>query len=441
MTFLIVPSRPIRPIRGGAPTGLALTLGLVFGSIGCRARSDAAPQTASSAQAIAAASNAAHAASGDPEGAQCSLSNAPSSAIPAASAPPKQDAAPSPPSISPKLSYARRLQAEGKLEEAEKAFLAAIGPANAPDLRAVVEHAYLSLKQNAAPQISDYEDEFLAGTAGERQLAAESWYNLALLYAGAKQSEAERAALARSLELREHKTVRAKLKGRSSCLAEIGDRLTPATPEVVSGWAGVCVSLGLCRKEEDVSSAEARKRSCVTSSGSASEPDEVHGCEGEGPWDSTFLYQMYSRSVAWIAPLGKNRYFVSTGREGSWQSTCRGTNSAAWEKTAQGRYAQLKFTLEPMDAVPGHNVPQGEDENGGCLEPPATEGYAVYALNTGKLLAQLAFPASDAETIKIELDEAGHQLKLEGGNCDGTIPLDGSMRLIQPPKSAEAGKP
>lgn len=327
--------------------------------------------------------------------------------------------------VSAALAKARRLLAEGKDKEAEEAFVDAAGREEALDLRAVVEHAYMVLRAN--PDDENLESELLAGTGSkDRELAAQAWYYLALLHAANKRPEAERAALARSLELRDQPVVRAMLAGRTTCLVETDARVVSAQPRVVSGWSGVCSELGLCASGEAVDEAEARKRACVECSGAANEPDKSHGCKGSGPWESSFEYMHFSRSVAWIAPAGGNRFLLSSTREGSWPATCRGSASSTWNK--RGAFAHVKQTNDGLCSLRGRDVPQGNPDTGGCLQGPETVSHGVFDLATGKLVAGIG--TAPGHEIKVEVDAGNRRVVLRGGHCDGYVPLDGSMRWV-----------
>ncbi len=330
-----------------------------------------------------------------------------------------------PPSgVSPALARARKLQSEGNTEAAATAFVEAAGTGESLDLRAVVEHAWMVFQSH--PEDETLEVEFLAGTGSEdRELAAQSWYNLSRLHKAKNHLEAERAALARSLALRDNSVVRQKLAGRSPCVVEMGARNLGVQPQVVSGWTGVCEALSLCSPGEPVGSEEARRRSCVECSMSAAEPDTSHGCAGDGPWTSSSAYLHFSYSTAWIAPLHDNRFFVSSGREGSWPAICRGSSSPRWEQVSHLGY--VKVTTYDMAVLRGRSVPQGDPENGGCVEAPETVSHGVYDLASGKLLAWLD-TASNVADIRVDADR--RQVVLEGGGCDGYVPLDGSMRWV-----------
>ena len=330
-----------------------------------------------------------------------------------------------PPSgVSPALARARKLQNEGKSEAAAAAFVEAAGTGERLDLRAVVEHAWMVFQQN--PEDETLEVEFLAGTGSEdRELAAQSWYNLSRLHKAKNQLEAERAALARSLALRDNSVVRQKLAGRSTCVVEMSARNLGVQPQVVSGWKGVCEALSLCSPGDQVSSGEARKRACVECSMSAAEPDTSHGCAGDGPWKSSSAYLHFSYSTAWIAPLQRERFFVSSWREGSWPAICRGSSSPSWDQV--GGWGHVTLTAQDMVVLRGRSVPQGDPENGGCVEAPETVSHGVYELATGKLLA--AFQTSD-DRVGIRVDVTGRRVSMQGGGCNGHMPLDGSMRWV-----------
>lgn len=346
----------------------------------------------------------------------------PEPAAPAQAPKPAADNATAPNALEAKslaaLARARRLGKEGKFEQAQAAYVEATGQGHEVNLRALVELGYSMLSSDAGT-LTGIELALLAGTASDdAEIEAQAWFNLALLYNKQDEPEAERAALARSLARREHKGVRAKLKGRSSCVAEFGARRVEVTPETAVGWPGVCVSLGLCAKNEAVNAALGRQRSCVTSSMTAQGSDTIHGCTGAGPWDSSFGYSMYSMNTAWIAPVDREKFFVALNREGSWETICRGSSHMSWESV--GRYAKLTLEHNSMSSAPGRPIPQSEAENAACIEEPATTTTAVFDIESAKLRSAVTVVKS--HPVGVALDTANGRLMLSGGSCEGIVP-------------------
>ena len=326
------------------------------------------------------------------------------------------------------LARARKLQSAGNIDAASQAFIEASGKGQTVNLRPIVEHAHMLLTHDTNDDTvteSLAEDLEAGAKEGDPELEAQAWYNLALLRARQGRAEAERAALARSLLVRDHASVRAKLGARPACAAEVDSF---GGPEVVTGWVEVCRTLGLCQEKDAVSEADARRRSCLTCSGTADGPDESHGCEGEGPWESTFGYSLYAMQQAWIAPAGNNRFFVANDRTGSWYSICRGSGSSQWQ--SEGKFAVQKLTRERLKDVPGRPIPQAHPDDGVCLALPSVTTTAVFELATARALG--AVTAVDHHGVKVELDAARSRLALSGGGCDGYfVPLDGAPRLVR----------
>lgn len=324
------------------------------------------------------------------------------------------------------LGRARRLLAQGKIEAANQAFIDASGKDETLHLRPIVERAHMLMTRGAASGVSftldELAEQFTAGARdGDEELEAQAWYNLALLDAQRGFLEAERVDLARSLLRRDKASVRAKLGNRSACAAYVH---TEEGPAVVSGWAGVCRRLGLCREDEAVTAKAARQRSCLTCSFAAGTPDESHGCEGDGPWESTFDYSMFALQKAWIAPVSGERFFVDVGRSGAWPAMCRGGAGVEWQTV--GTFAVEKLSEEEVSTVPGRPVPL---EGGVCLELPPSTTTAVFALTTAKPLG--AVTVVNHHGITVTLDSKRSRLTLEGGACDGHyVPLDGTLRLL-----------
>ena len=344
--------------------------------------------------------------------------------------PPVTTAQPEPmaPEYAAALARARKLQTAGNIEAASQAFIEASGKGQTINLRPIVEHAHMLLMRdtNDDAVIEWLVQDLEAGTKpGDPELAAQAWYNLALLRARQGKVEAERAALARSLLVRDHASVRAKLGARPACAAEVHSF---GGAEVVTGWVAVCRTLGLCQEKDAVSDADARQRSCLTCSGTANAPDESHGCEGEGPWESTFGYSLYAMQQAWIAPAGNDRFFVTNERTGSWQSICRGSGSSRWQSV--GKFAVEELTRERLEDVPGRPIPKAHPDDGVCLELPSTTTTAVFDLATARPLG--AVTTVNHHGVKVELDAEHSRLVLSGGGCDGyVVPLDGALRLVR----------
>jgi hypothetical protein len=98
----------------------------------------------------------------------------------------------------------------------------------------------------------------------------------------------------------------------------------------------------------------------------------------------------------------------------------------SWEKS--GSYATETLTASGMWVPPGHSAPQGDPENGTCMEGIEETTTAIFELKTAKLLAQVS--VAHGHPVEIHLDEAARRLVLSGGGCDGYLPLDGSMRFV-----------
>jgi hypothetical protein len=323
------------------------------------------------------------------------------------------------------LARARKLQQEGQHEQAKAAFIEATGHGDTVNLRPLAEYAYALLLESDQATFDLIEIMLLTSTGeSDPTLTAQSWFNLALLYSKRGVREAERAALARSLVYREQPSVRAKLAQRSTCLAEMGSRHVNAVVSIATGWKGVCTSLGLCEPGTSLSTAQARARACVISSGSASLPDESHGCEGEGPWISTFGYSMYRGSGAWIAPLVGDRFAIVRYGFGSWPAVCEGSTEVGFERL--GDYAVLTQQIQILSRAPGRPLPQSGEPDAVCLEPPRLVSTAVFSLSSTKLLAAVTMVAGQPMTVELDPDAA--RLRLSGGDCDGYLPLDGSMQ-------------
>lgn len=321
------------------------------------------------------------------------------------------------------LARARKLQVDGDYEQAKAEFVRAAGAGDSPNLQPLVELGYMDLTKSGA---ADEAALFLrAGTrAGDPVLEGQAWYNLSLFYAQSTDVEAERAALARSLAVRDNTTVKAKLGARSRCVAEIGPRngAPLLTPAVVAGWNAVAEHVG---RGSDGSPAEARAAACVECSCNASDPDTSHGCPGAGPWDIGYGYQWYTYNKGFIAQLPQNRFFVSFGRVGTFYQTCSSAPEPSWKQ--QGAYAIATLEDDEVTPFPGRPVPQ-EGGEGACLRGPGSTTTAVFALGTAELRGTVTVVAG--HPVDVRVDEAAKRIVLSGGGCDGFVALDGKNRLV-----------
>jgi hypothetical protein len=325
------------------------------------------------------------------------------------------------------LARARKLQAESKFDEAKAEFLKAWGGTSVMNLQPLVELGYMELDHGPGG-LDEAIGLLRAGTAsGDPIIEAQAWYNLSLAYARNGEQEGERAALARSLTRRENKTVKAKLKGRSLCVVEVlREPAVQQTVDIVSGWPAVCQKLGRCDGTTSTV-AEAKAQTCVTTAGAGHE--NQHGCEGAGPWESSWDYSWFMFQAAWVAPLAHDRFFVAQGRAGGWPARCQGSFWPTWSQA--GPYAVAFLDESQLEAFPDRAVPLEEPERGACLESPGPEVTAVYAANTAKLLAAVRVPQGFGVTVHV--DEGAKRLTLSGGGCEGYVPLDGSMRFATSP--------
>jgi len=233
----------------------------------------------------------------------------------------------------------------------------------------------------------------------------------------------ERAALGRSLLRREQASVRAKLGARSACAAEI--RATGG-PHVVAGWLGVCREVGRCPAGATVTAAEAHALVGQTCALAANAPDGSRGCEGDGPWESTYAHDPGALQRSFIAPIGGDRFFVHSLRIESAPLRCRGTSTVSF--SASGKVVTVTTARERLWAAPGRVLPQESVDEGTCLVLPAATTTAVFELATAKALGDVA--VVDHHGVTVVLDAERARLALEGGGCDGCfVPIDGSARI------------
>lgn len=325
---------------------------------------------------------------------------------------------PTPREVSEEVAKARKLQADGKIDAAYAAYVAALGTGYDPDPQALAELAFL-IASHRLPEINQVEGAYLsAASTDDPFLEAQAWFNLGTFYEERKQSESARVAFARSLARRDHASVRAKLAGRSTCLAEFGRPVNG--PKVVGGWREVCKFVAACTTDEAVTEAVAQQRTCALVE-DGSEPPE---CAGAGPWKLAHPLVNFGRHEAWVSPLSKGRYFVGNGGSMSQYNTCTGDYSTAW--TRSGDYVIATYSARPLWSVPGRPPPATGEANAMCGGSHEYTDTSVYEHATAKLLATVT--ALDKYPVAIEIDQEQRRVNLSGSACDGFIALDGSLQ-------------
>jgi len=324
------------------------------------------------------------------------------------------------------LQRARAWIAKGRLDDAERVMLDGLVTKGEINLPTLAELAYL--KFHRGDDSADVQNAFLmAASSNDQLLAAQAWYNVSQVYSKHNLPEAERAALARSLRLRDNTFVRSKLGGRSHCTAVVAESVVPiAAPSVAKDWVTACKALRYCREPKHYTEAQARSEVCVTQGANSQEPPQIHGCADSGPWDSVFWYSNDSYGRGWISQLSSGRLFVSAWEDGSFPATCRGTTPVSWEEA--GTYALATVSVESLVEGFGLLTPQGDFDKGACLAPISTKVTAVWDRVSAKLLAAVAI--ADRDPVVVKLDVEARQLRLSGGSCCGYVPLDGTLRFI-----------
>jgi len=327
------------------------------------------------------------------------------------------------------LGRARKLQKNGDLAGAEQAYIAATGSGQDVYYRAIAELSYFELQQRSQP-IAEIEAQFLVASASdEPDVRGPAWFNLATLYRDTGHDEAERAALARSLAANPTAAAKSRLGQRSTCVAEISSRIPPTEAFIQTGWREVCSGLALC-PDAPASEEEARKLACLECSGSAAEPDQSHGCPGAPPWRSSYGYQHFRQWTAFIAPAGPGQFFVVSQSVGGWPAVCSPYTDYSVDLAGDTIHMTEKVTGSSV--ARGRDTPQADPENGLCWEAPETRTHTFYDVKSAKVLASVR--VVDDFPVEVTLDAAARKVRLSGGGCDGSVPLDGSNRWVGAPR-------
>lgn len=332
------------------------------------------------------------------------------------------------------LARGRKLQADGKFQEAHGAFVAALGTGPSVHRQALAELAFLMASHGVGGR-DEVEGAFLAAVNTEDiNLEAPTWYNLASYYERANRPEKARVAMARAV-MRRNPTVTAdKLAGRSPCLAEIPTAASVEYPHprVVTGWRGVCEAVERCATNERVTETVARERVCAldTEDGQG----RTASCNDDGPW--IFRYrtspQQYRYVSAWVYALPAvtkpPRFFVGERVIAGHDAACSGSRTDAWR--VNDGYAWFSSSETPLWPIPGRVTPFVEPEHGACGQSARTTTDGVFELETAAPLALVS--QIDKYPVTLTLDAAKKRLELAGSQCDGHITLDGKMLWAGP---------
>lgn len=329
------------------------------------------------------------------------------------------------------VSLARKQMALKEYESAISHFNAALSTGKA-DAGALSERGYAKWLLKRVPEAT--EDFWsAAGENASKEIRAQIWHNLGLVFEHQKDAEMSRVAFAVSLALAPSSPTRQKLGARSTCRSNIkfGPEIADAPNAATSrGWLGVHARLGL--DGEPSTEAEARDVVCHTvSAGRGGPPEGSDGvCTGSTPFAISCCSGMggFMAREMDVVPFGDNLFFsLDHGMVGGWMRGCQGV--ARPDVTVVGSYALVHNDASevfPNGDFDAKTVPAGEDgEYMGdppCRMSPPEQRVTIYRLADAKRLLEVRSFSPTAPTVVVL--EKEKEIKISGDGCDTSIPLE-----------------
>jgi TolA-binding protein len=429
--------------RGGRPRNLVRTsfrafalLALLTPWFACRRRSPPAP--APIASDVTAPSSVTSAAATTAGAAPVGSSSA---AAPAASG-----ATLSPESRAKVNAYRRHLAAgrnaskAGRYDEADAALTSAL-KALPGDSVALGERGLVRVKKgDASGAGADFERAL--GSAPDRTVAAQLWFNLGLLEEKQRNDERAQLAFARSYLLRPAEAAKAKLKDARPCAAEIA-RLPPAPSDrgarllVASDW------MGLYRQYDGALGDAAAQPAPTDESGARQWFCYRTSCEAIDrlPWrverwaNSCFFHEESAIIettpellvyVAGAVPGG----LVSGGCGGDLTACSGGTDVRAARHGRWVRVTQVETTARKEELTPPAGRADDDPAPYRCHDGYVTTTDRWYDVTTRRELLSVARVRGAGEPADlVTVDGAGPAVRVTGGGCDVTFSLADLARV------------
>lgn len=328
------------------------------------------------------------------------------------------------------VSLARKQLAQEEYESAISHFDTALSTGKR-DARALSERGYAKWLLKKVPQaLEDFWS--AAGESAQKEIRAQIWYNLGLVFEHRGDTEMSRAAFAVSLALAPSAPARTKLGGRSTCQSSI--KFGPTSEDVPHagtsrGWLGVHERLGI--DGQPSTEAEAKNLVChAVSTGRGGPPEDAEGmCSGCPPYALSCCSGMggFMAREMDIVPLADNQFFsIDHGMVGGWPRGCQGV--ARPDLSVEGSFAVVR--TDASDVFPNgdfnpETVPGAKDgEYSGdppCRRSPREKKVTIYRLSDAKRLLEVRAFSQPGPSVVIR--EKEKRIEVTGDGCDALVPF------------------
>jgi Tfp pilus assembly protein PilF len=348
-------------------------------------------------------------------------------------------------SIDEKKEHALMLSAtaKGRSAAAKKDWPAAIAAfdeavKHAPrDARPLGERGYVKFL-SGDPIAAEKDLEAARDLGASPKIMAQIWFNLGLVREQNGDGEGARTAFATSQSLNASKAAAAKIKGLSTCLAEVtnGDTDLQAMKDWVQA-AGTVSS-----EDAPADEAKAKDVTCTYSWSADTSGDKHDACDGAPPWIVAHDHLSFYSHVDILFPSttkGVQVYVADQGMNGSWPAHCTGESDSTAKM--DGKFGWTTATYAGAMGVmfqPGEDTSDAVNltDNGefSCGDAPGSITDAFYDLSTGAELLEVRRPI--AVSAKAPLSTVAFQngvVTIGGAGCNQSVDL-------KAPRARDAGK-
>jgi hypothetical protein len=270
------------------------------------------------------------------------------------------------------------------------------------------------------------------------KIMAQIWFNLGLVREQNADSEGARSAFATSQSISPSNAAAAKIKGLSTCLAEVTNGDADLQP--MKDWVQAAGAVS----SEDAPADEAKAKDVVcTYSWSADTSGDKHdACDGAPPWIVAHDHLSFYSHVDILFPTtakGVQVFVADQGMNGSWPAHCTGESDSSAKM--DGKFA---WTTATYNGAMGVMFQKGEDTSEGvnvidngefsCGDAPGSVDDQFYDLTTGAELLHVRRPiAVSAKGPLSTLTFQNGVVAIAGAGCNQQIDL-------KIPRARDAGK-
>lgn len=292
---------------------------------------------------------------------------------------------------------------------------------------------------------SDLEDARDCGAAPK--LAAQIWFNLALVREKQGDADGARSAFASSQALAPTKAAAARLGGAVACTADV-DASPSDDLAAVANWIDAASALDVELKDRTEAAA---KNAVCSKSYMFDGSDATHdACDGAPPWITVHDYMMFTYEADIVFPSAKKIFVVNAGRMGGWPAHCQGSTDVT--AAIDGDFASMTLTfagggsvmLSPDDLDAGLGVNVVDNGEMVCGDGPGFVEDTFYDLANGRELLKVhRLVPIGAKAPDVSLARSGKTVTLSGGGCDKSFDLSALAKTPRVPAAkigADAGK-